>query len=86
MSDKTSMSVWSYLLSSEARMTIIVPILIYNLVFWGVRAGAALIVTACYSALLELFSKRSGSVHYRFDFGFWQHSLPLPAWLHPVWN
>ncbi|NUW70255.1 hypothetical protein [Vibrio coralliilyticus] len=62
MSDKTSMSVWSYLLSSEARMTIIVPILIYNLTFWGVGAGAALIVTACYSALLELFSKRSGSL------------------------
>lgn len=62
MSNKTALSVWSYLLSSEARLTIIVPITIYNAIFWTLGAGLALIVTACYSAVLEMFCKRSGSL------------------------
>lgn len=53
---------FSYLRTPEARMTIIVPILIYNITFWGVGAGMALVATACYLAVMEIFSKRSGSL------------------------
>ena len=62
MSDKKSMGISSYLLSREARMTIIIPILIYNIAFWVLGAGLALIITACYSAALEMFSRRTGSL------------------------
>jgi len=51
----------TYLMSSEARLTIIIPILIYNIAFWKFGAGMAVILTACYSGLLEVFSKRPGS-------------------------
>ena len=60
MSDKKSMGINGYLLSREARMTIIIPI--YNIAFWVLGAGLALIITACYSAALEMFSRRTGSL------------------------
>lgn len=62
MTDTKTMGVMSYLMSSEAKLTIIIPIIIYNIAFWTLGAGAALIITACYSGLLEMFSKRVGSL------------------------
>ncbi|MCL9779885.1 hypothetical protein M9194_00365 [Vibrio sp. S4M6] len=62
MNDKKSIGVWSYLMSPEARLTIIIPILLYNIMFWMSGVGAALLVTAFYSAIVELFSKKSGSL------------------------
>ncbi|WP_337969481.1 hypothetical protein [Vibrio pectenicida] len=62
MSNKNPIGIGSYLLSHEARMTIIIPILLYNIVFWVLGAGPALIITACYSAMFEVFSQRTGSL------------------------
>lgn len=82
MTDKKPIGAMSYLLSTEARLTIIIPIVIYNLAFWFSGAGTALLLTACYSGLLELFSKQakslsiialiliSGSAHFLYLNGF----------------
>ncbi|SBS34227.1 hypothetical protein MSP8887_02106 [Marinomonas spartinae] len=61
MIDKKQSGVMNYLMSPEARLTIIIPILIYNIAFWWLGAGMAVVLTACYSGLLEVFSKRPGS-------------------------
>ncbi|NLU15429.1 hypothetical protein [Serratia liquefaciens] len=61
MSQK-SMTVWHYLLSRDARITIIAPIVLYNIAFWWGGAGLALLVTALYSGAVELLTKRSGSL------------------------
>jgi hypothetical protein len=56
--------------------------MLYNIAFWAFGAGAALLLTACYSGLLELFSKQakslsiialiltSGSAHFLYLNGF----------------
>ncbi|CAI1176724.1 Uncharacterised protein [Serratia quinivorans] len=56
------MTVWHYLLSRDARITIITPIVLYNLAFWWGGAGIALLVTALYSGVVELLNKRGGSL------------------------
>ncbi|MEY4922664.1 MAG: hypothetical protein ACRCUG_03550 [Yersinia sp. (in: enterobacteria)] len=56
------MTVWHYLSSRDARITIIIPIMLYNIVFWWGGAGVALLVTALYSGTVELLNKRSGSL------------------------
>lgn len=62
MSKEKPFNIWTYLLSRQARLTIIVPLILYNLAFWWLGAGAALIITACYSAGLELICKKTGSL------------------------
>ncbi|WP_108649572.1 hypothetical protein [Dongshaea marina] len=54
--------IWSYLLSRDARMTIILPIIIYNASFWLWSAGAALVLTALYSGVVELYAKERSSL------------------------
>lgn len=56
------MTIWHYLLSRDAFITIIVPILLYNIVFWRNGAGLALLATFLYSAAAEVMNKRSGSL------------------------
>ncbi|MGO2513520.1 hypothetical protein [Marinomonas polaris] len=82
VADKKSIGVMSYLLSPEARLTIIIPIFLYNIAFWYFGAGPALLVTACYSGLLEILSKQpkslsiialiliSGSAHFLYLNGY----------------
>ncbi|QUX98147.1 hypothetical protein C0J08_11735 [Marinomonas sp. CT5] len=62
MADNKNIGVMSYFLSPEARLTIIVPVVLYNITFWYFGAGSALLVTAFYSGLLEIFSKQSRSL------------------------
>ncbi|NLU99090.1 hypothetical protein B6N13_13485 [Marinomonas sp. UCMA 3892] len=62
MTDTKSIGAMSYFLSPEARLTIIIPVILYNIAFWSLGAGAALLLTACYSGFLELFSKQAQSL------------------------
>ena len=62
MSKEKPFNIWTYLLSKQARLTIIVPLILYNLAFWWLGAGTALVITACYSAGLELICKHTGSL------------------------
>lgn len=51
-----------YLKSRNAIETIILPIVIYSLVFWTLGAGWALILTGVYGVLSMLFGRQSRSV------------------------
>ncbi|MEF9678283.1 hypothetical protein ABRQ00_05610 [Pectobacterium aroidearum] len=66
MSHPPSLTVWRYLRSRDALLTIIIPVILYNIAFlqWG--AGIALLITAIYSGVLQLFSR-------------WQGYLPIIA-------
>lgn len=66
MGHPPSLTVWRYLISRDALLTIIIPVIIYNIAFllWG--AGSALLITAIYSGILQLFSR-------------WQGYLPIIA-------
>ncbi|MFI8415593.1 hypothetical protein ACQKDS_03910 [Serratia sp. NPDC078593] len=55
------MTIWHYLLSRDACITILTPIVLYNIAFWWGGAGIALLVTALYSAAVELLRKRGGT-------------------------
>ncbi|MBH2547223.1 hypothetical protein I5Q23_20130 [Serratia marcescens] len=57
-----SMTIWHYLMSRDACITIITPIVLYNIAFWWGGAGFALLLTAIYSGAVEIFNKRSGSL------------------------
>ncbi|CAM3924295.1 hypothetical protein VA7868_03184 [Vibrio aerogenes CECT 7868] len=60
MKEKKNYTVRDYLNSGEARMMIIVPLILYYVAFavWG--AGMALLVTAVYSGGAELWRRRQG--------------------------
>ncbi|WP_340620614.1 hypothetical protein [Xenorhabdus siamensis] len=60
MTQQQPMSIWNYLLSRDALMTIIIPIVLYNLVFHLGGVGAALLLTTLYSILLKFISKTKG--------------------------
>ncbi|MEQ9887564.1 hypothetical protein [Pectobacterium zantedeschiae] len=60
MSDTPSLTVWQYLVSRDAILTIILPIIIYNIAFWQWGAGAALLITAIYSGVLQYISRWKG--------------------------
>ncbi|MBA5601688.1 hypothetical protein H1224_11565 [Pectobacterium aroidearum] len=66
MGHPPSLTVWRYLRSRDALLTIIIPVILYNIAFllWG--AGIALLITAIYSGVLQLFSR-------------WQGYLPIIA-------
>ncbi|XYQ55600.1 hypothetical protein ACS91J_04020 [Pectobacterium carotovorum] len=62
MSQTSSLTVWQYLRSRDALLTIIMPMLIYNIAFWLGGAGVALLTTAVYSAALQYFSRQKGTL------------------------
>ncbi|MEQ9903576.1 hypothetical protein [Pectobacterium aroidearum] len=62
MSQTSSLTVWQYLRSRDALLTIIMPIVIYNIAFWQGGAGVALLITAVYSGVLQYFSRQKGSL------------------------
>ncbi|MBN3144094.1 hypothetical protein [Pectobacterium brasiliense] len=66
MGHPPSLTVWRYLVSRDALLTIIIPVVMYNIAFlqWG--AGVALLITAIYSGVLQLISR-------------WQGYLPIIA-------
>ncbi|MDX7993153.1 hypothetical protein [Xenorhabdus littoralis] len=53
-------TIWHYLFSPNAMMTIIIPIILYNLAVKLGGVGAALLVTTLYSIILKFISKTKG--------------------------
>ncbi|WP_274725982.1 hypothetical protein [Xenorhabdus bovienii] len=49
MNQQKPMTIWHYLLSRDALMTIIIPIVLYNIIFWIMGAGIAVLMVALYS-------------------------------------
>ncbi|KML70140.1 hypothetical protein [Pectobacterium peruviense] len=62
MSHPPSLTVWRYLVSRDALLTIIIPVVIYNIAFWQGGAGVALLITAIYSGALQYFSRWEGTL------------------------
>ncbi|MDE9486005.1 hypothetical protein [Xenorhabdus bovienii] len=62
MNQQKPMTIWHYLLSRDALMTIIIPIVLYNIIFWIMGAGIAVLMVALYSGGVQLFSRRKGSL------------------------
>ncbi|MDC9623450.1 hypothetical protein PSI22_17855 [Xenorhabdus sp. XENO-7] len=62
MNQQKPMTIWHYLLSRDALMTIIIPIVLYNIIFWIMGAGIAVLMVALYSGGVQLFSRRRGSL------------------------
>ncbi|CDG98189.1 conserved membrane hypothetical protein [Xenorhabdus bovienii str. puntauvense] len=62
MNQQKPMTIWHYLLSRDALMTIIIPIVLYNIMFWVMGTGIAVLMVALYSGGVQLFSRRRGSL------------------------
>ncbi|MDX8000038.1 hypothetical protein FE394_12695 [Xenorhabdus sp. Reich] len=60
MSEQRPMSIWRYLVSRDAVMTIVIPIALYNIAFRFGGVGAALLLTSLYSIILKFISKTQG--------------------------
>nr|WP_113868421.1 hypothetical protein [Brenneria salicis]NMN92812.1 hypothetical protein [Brenneria salicis ATCC 15712 = DSM 30166]RBP59742.1 hypothetical protein DES54_13630 [Brenneria salicis ATCC 15712 = DSM 30166]RLM29849.1 hypothetical protein BHG07_14020 [Brenneria salicis ATCC 15712 = DSM 30166] len=62
MQQSSSITLWSYLLSRDAHLTIVLPIVFYHIAFWLGGAGIALLITALYSAVVEGVNRRKGAL------------------------
>ncbi|PHM46871.1 hypothetical protein [Xenorhabdus miraniensis] len=62
MTKQQSISIWRYLLSRDAIMTILIPIMLYNIAFRFGGVGIALLLTGLYSLVLKFISKTKGSL------------------------
>ncbi|WP_319940153.1 hypothetical protein [Xenorhabdus littoralis] len=60
MSEQRPMSIWRYLVSRDAVMTIVIPTALYNIAFRFGGVGAALLLTSLYSIILKFISKTQG--------------------------
>ncbi|CAM3687457.1 hypothetical protein [Xenorhabdus thuongxuanensis] len=82
MNQQKPMTIWHYLLSRDAIMTIIIPIVLYNIMFWIMGVGTAVLTVAFYSGGVQLVSRQrsslaiavfimvSGSSHYLYLHGY----------------
>ncbi|OTA14406.1 hypothetical protein Xvie_03730 [Xenorhabdus vietnamensis] len=62
MNQQKPMTIWHYLLSRDALMTIIVPLALYNIMFWIMGVGIAVLAVALYSGGIQLVSRQRSSL------------------------
>ncbi|CDG22542.1 conserved membrane protein of unknown function [Xenorhabdus poinarii G6] len=62
MNQQKPMTIWHYLLSRDGVMTIIIPIVLYNIMFWIMGVGIAVLTVVLYSGVVQLVSRQRGSL------------------------
>ncbi|PHM71851.1 hypothetical protein [Xenorhabdus kozodoii] len=62
MNQQKSMTIYHYLLSRDAIMTLIIPIILYNIMYWIMGVGIAVLTVALYSGGLQLVSRQRNSL------------------------